>query len=219
MNSVVQNKNDLGDPPLAGEPPGDPAGESNLLPEMNLLLIEVGTETGLLLVVCWPAPDPESPPGPSWVIPLVSLLTGCCCCLMPTPPFIFSGHKKRHNAFYRIFNTALDFSLSLRDLSRLRRLLALHCWLAHPGDKLDQKLFPDSSDPEFPEIFLIQNFHCFSSLFTALISLFSISFLFWRQTSNQNTIPVVSHVKITLLRFTPKSKTLSSFLILDKALK
>ena len=74
---------------------------------------------------------------------------------MPTPPFIFSGHKKRHNAFYRIFNTALDFSLSLCDLSRLRRLLALHCWLAHPGDKLDQKLFPDSSDPEFPEIFLI----------------------------------------------------------------
>ena len=51
-NSVVQNKNDLGDPPLAGEPPGDPAGESNLLPEMNLLLMEVGTETGLLLVVC-----------------------------------------------------------------------------------------------------------------------------------------------------------------------
>ena len=48
--SVVQ-KNDLGDPPLAGDPPGDPAGESNLLPEMNLLLIEVGTETGRLLAV------------------------------------------------------------------------------------------------------------------------------------------------------------------------
>ena len=74
---------------------------------------------------------------------------------MPTPPFIFySGHKKSHNAFYRIFNTALDFSLFLCDLSRLRRLLAWHCWLAHPGDKLDQKLFPDSSDPQFPDIFL-----------------------------------------------------------------
>ena len=145
-------------------------------------------------------------------MPLVSLLTGCCC-LMPTPPFIFSGHKKRHNAFYRIFNTALDFSLSLCDLSRLRRLLALHCWLAHPGDKLDQKLFPDSSDPEFPEIFLI-----LSKIFTASLHcsprfVYYQFFYFGAKLQINTQYRLFPHVKITLLRFTPKSKTLSSFLI------
>ena len=61
-----------------------------------------------------------------------------------------------------------------------------------------------------------QNFHCLSS-FTALISLFTISFCFilapnFKSKHNTGCFPRKDYI---LLRFTPKSKTLSSYLILD----
>ena len=94
---------ELGDPPRTLPSPGEAGepdtGESNLLPEMNLLLMLVGTETGRVEAALGTPPSPPSPP---------ALLSGCCapCCLVLTPPFILTDSTVHCGSLQGVFRAA-----------------------------------------------------------------------------------------------------------------
>ena len=150
-------------------------------------------------------------------MPLVSLLMGCCC-LMPTPPFIFSGHKRDTMPFTG-FSTLHWISLFLCVTSHG----CVGSWLCTAGSPIPatnwiknyfrtQAWSLGISGNLFDsfEVFTA-SLHCsLRSSVCLLVSFFFILAPNFKSKHNTGCFPRKDYIA--------KSKTLSSFIILEKAL-